>query len=111
MQAVNPYLGKNFPIWRDAQALMILIEQAVNGFSRYHRYTFGSELRLGAQCANNAIRLPSLRATRGNLIALRPSSNRIIRMARLPRRRRLAKTVFFGRIALIQALCLSQFLH
>ena len=34
-----------FPIYRDASALVIEIEQAVRQFPRYHQYTLGSEMR------------------------------------------------------------------
>ena len=33
------------PIWRDAQRLMVLVEEAVRRFPRYHKYTLGSDLR------------------------------------------------------------------
>lgn len=36
---------KQLPLWRDATRFMVEIEQAVRGFSRYHKYTLGSELR------------------------------------------------------------------
>lgn len=36
---------KTLPIWRDSQQLLLLIEQAVRHFPRYHKYTLGSELR------------------------------------------------------------------
>lgn len=36
------------PVWRDALLLMLEIEQAVHGFTRYHPYTIGSELRATA---------------------------------------------------------------
>jgi len=29
----------SLPIWRDANRLLLLIEQAVKTFSRYHKYT------------------------------------------------------------------------
>ena len=35
----------HLPIWRDANRLMLEVEQAVRGFPRYHKYTVGSELR------------------------------------------------------------------
>ena len=38
-------LANNIPIWRDANNLLLLIEQAVKHFPRYHKYTLGSELR------------------------------------------------------------------
>ncbi len=36
---------QQLPIWRQANLLLVAIEQAVRGFSRYHKYTLGSELR------------------------------------------------------------------
>ena len=35
----------NAPIWRDAQRLLILVEEAVRRFPRYHKYALGSDLR------------------------------------------------------------------
>lgn len=37
-----------FPIFRDATALVIAIENAVKNFPRYHKYTLGSEMRKNA---------------------------------------------------------------
>lgn len=36
------------PIWREANRLLLELEQAVRGFPRYHKYTLGSELRTTA---------------------------------------------------------------
>jgi hypothetical protein len=36
---------QHLPIWRDANALLLAIEQAVQRFPRYHKYTLGSDLR------------------------------------------------------------------
>jgi len=36
---------QTLPIWRDANRLLVAIEQAVMQFSRYHKYTLGSDLR------------------------------------------------------------------
>jgi hypothetical protein len=33
------------PIWRDANRLLLLVEQAVRHFPRYHKYTLGTEVR------------------------------------------------------------------
>jgi len=33
------------PLWRDANRLLLLIEEAVRKFPRYHKYTLGSDLR------------------------------------------------------------------
>jgi len=35
----------HLPIWRDANRLLLTIEQAVRGFPRYHKCTLGTELR------------------------------------------------------------------
>jgi hypothetical protein len=40
MRHLNP-----LPIWRDANRLLLAIEQAVRAFPRYHKYTLGTELR------------------------------------------------------------------
>ncbi len=34
-----------YPIWRDANRLLVAIEMAVRGFPRYHKYTIGDEMR------------------------------------------------------------------
>jgi hypothetical protein len=36
---------KTMPLWRDSQQLLLLIEQAVRHYPRYHKYTLGTELR------------------------------------------------------------------
>ena len=38
----------HLPIWRDAQRLLLITEEAVRRFPRYHKYTLGSELRAQA---------------------------------------------------------------
>lgn len=35
----------HLPIWRDANRLLLAIEQAVRPFPRYHKYTLGTDLR------------------------------------------------------------------
>lgn len=42
-------------MWRDAQRLLVDIEQVVRGFSRYHKYTLGSELRRQAMDINRLV--------------------------------------------------------
>lgn len=39
------WLSKRYPIWRDAEALALNIEEAVSRFPRYHKYAIGMELR------------------------------------------------------------------
>ena len=36
---------RQLPLWRDANRLLLEVEQAVRGFSRHHKYTLGAELR------------------------------------------------------------------
>ena len=35
----------HLPIWRDANRLLVAVEEAVRAFPRYHKYTLGAELR------------------------------------------------------------------
>ena len=35
----------HLPIWRDANRLLVVIEEAVRRFPRYHKYTLGTDLR------------------------------------------------------------------
>ena len=37
--------NNRLPIWRDSSRLLIEIEQAVRQFSRYHKYTIGTDMR------------------------------------------------------------------
>lgn len=41
-------MNKKFPIYRDANQLIIDTELAVRQFPRYHKYTLGSEMRSSA---------------------------------------------------------------
>lgn len=36
---------RHLPLWRDANALLLAIEQAVQHFPRYHKYSLGVDLR------------------------------------------------------------------
>ena len=36
---------QRLPIWRDANRLLLEIEQAVRGFPRYHKYAVGTDMR------------------------------------------------------------------
>jgi hypothetical protein len=37
------------PLWRDATRLLVVLEEAVRGFPRYHKYALGSDLRTQAR--------------------------------------------------------------
>ena len=41
-------MNNTLPIWRDANRLLLEMEQSVKHFPRYHKYTLGSELRTQA---------------------------------------------------------------
>ena len=46
VQKIRKYnVNNNYPIWRDANRLLLEVEQAVKHFPRYHKYTLGTELR------------------------------------------------------------------
>ena len=36
---------QHLPLWRDANALLLAIERAVQHFPRYHKYALGTDLR------------------------------------------------------------------
>jgi hypothetical protein len=36
---------KRLPLWRQANLLLLSIEQAVSQFPKYHKYAIGAELR------------------------------------------------------------------
>ena len=36
---------RQLPIWNDAMRLLVAVEKAVRQFTRYHKYTLGTELR------------------------------------------------------------------
>jgi hypothetical protein len=36
---------EHLPLWRDATRLAVVIEEAVRGFPRYHKYALGTDLR------------------------------------------------------------------
>ncbi len=46
----------HLPIWRDANRLLLAIEQAVRQFPRYHKYTLGTDLRRQAMQVCRLIR-------------------------------------------------------
>lgn len=41
----NPNKRALPPVYRDIKRLLVMVENAVQGFSRYHRYTLGTDLR------------------------------------------------------------------
>jgi hypothetical protein len=46
----------HFPLWRDANRLLLAIEQAVRDFPRYHKYTLGTDLRRQAMTVCRLVR-------------------------------------------------------
>ena len=45
MAGVSGPRYQQLPLWRDSQRLLLEVEQAVRGFTRYHKYSLGAELR------------------------------------------------------------------
>lgn len=57
------------PIWRDANRLLVLVEEVVRGFARYHKYTLGTELRtLALRLCRSIHRVVSRQSSRLKLI-------------------------------------------
>ncbi|MCA0309310.1 MAG: hypothetical protein LCH72_01325 [Proteobacteria bacterium] len=46
---------RQLPLWRDAQRLLLEVEQAVRAFARYHKYTLSSELRSQVMAINRLV--------------------------------------------------------
>ena len=46
----------HFPLWRDANRLLLAIEQAVRDFPRYHKYALGTDLRRQAMTICRLVR-------------------------------------------------------
>ena len=46
----------HFPLWRDANRLLLAIEQTVRNFPRYHKYTLGTDLRRQAMAICQLVR-------------------------------------------------------
>ncbi|CAK0767289.1 Four helix bundle protein [Gammaproteobacteria bacterium] len=38
-------MNRDTPLWRDANRLLVAVEEAVRQFPRYHKYTVGTDLR------------------------------------------------------------------
>lgn len=46
---------RQLPLWRDAQRMLLEVEQAVRAFPRYHKYSLGTELRRQAMDVNRLV--------------------------------------------------------
>ncbi|WP_457671442.1 four helix bundle protein [Thiolapillus sp.] len=59
MMVKGSHQRERMPIWRDAQRLLLEVEQAVKLFPRYHKYTLGTDLRRQAmeicRCLSRAV--------------------------------------------------------
>ncbi|NVK32586.1 MAG: hypothetical protein HWE20_16405 [Gammaproteobacteria bacterium] len=66
-------LSKRFPIYHATHMLSVAVEEAVRRFSRYHKYTLGSDLRrLSARC-HSAVSHAILRPERRLKMVVRAS--------------------------------------
>ncbi len=84
---------EHLPIYRDAFALTVHFEQVVMGFSRYHKYTLGSELRNASRRAVTLI----IQANNQNdkhvgLIALRDHLEELLLLVRIAKEARAFKS-------------------
>lgn len=60
---------EHLPIWRDATRLLLVLEQSVRQFARYHKYTLGSDLRNQAMTVCRlVIRANNARQERGRAV-------------------------------------------
>lgn len=75
---------EHLPIYRDALAFAVHIEQVVAGFSRYHKYTLGTELR---QTSRHSVQLimgvNSQTDKRAGLLALREHIESVLLLLRI----------------------------
>lgn len=46
---------QNLPIWRDTQRLLVMMEEAVRRFPRYHKYALGSDMRQQAMLISRTL--------------------------------------------------------
>ena len=68
---------EHLPIYRDALALTVHFEQNVAGFTRYHKYTLGTELRNASRRTVSPIIQANIQSDKhAGLIALRDPYNR-----------------------------------
>jgi len=69
---------ENLPIYKKAFELAVYIEQVVKGFSRYHKYTIGSDLRnLSRNLAVLVIKANSIKDKLPALTELRDKSEEL----------------------------------
>lgn len=47
---------QHFPLWCDANRLLLAIEQALRDFPRYHKYTLGTDMRRQAMTISRLVR-------------------------------------------------------
>jgi hypothetical protein len=84
---------EHLPIYRDAMKLAIHLENTVRGFSRYAKYTLGSEMRRQAQTILGlVIRANSEKEKTNSLTELRITIEQLMVTARLCRESNAFKT-------------------
>ena len=75
---------EHLPIYKAALDAAVHFEQVVAGFSRYHKYTLGSEMRNASRAVvEQVIRANSARERLGELIALRERLESLLVILRL----------------------------
>jgi hypothetical protein len=84
---------EHLPIYRDALALAVHFEQIVAGFSRYHKYTLGSELRNASRKAVTLIIQANNQTDKqAGLLALRDHLEEVLLLIRIAKEARAFKS-------------------
>ena len=75
---------EHLPIYKKALDLAVYFEKTVAGFSRYHKYTLGSELRLlSREVVRGIIRANNSRERESELLRLRETLEELLLLVRL----------------------------
>lgn len=83
---------EHLPIYRDALALAVHFEQIVAGFSRYHKYTLGTELRNASRkTVSLIIQANNQSEKQTGLLALRDHLEELLLLIRIAKEARAFK--------------------
>jgi len=77
---------EHLPIYKQAMDVAVHFEKVVAGFSRYHKYTLGAELRnKSREVVARIVKANAARDKRAELLALRDSLEELLLLMRLAR--------------------------
>ncbi len=75
---------EHLPIYKKALDVAVYFEQTVAGFSRYHKYTLGSEMRTKSrEIVQRIIRANASRERQADLLALRAALEELLLLLRI----------------------------